>query len=133
MTYGHTRFLVLSKELDQCIMSPSCVSGKGGVTLQVSCLMSAVQGIVDLVWMPVQQYQDDGRIVMGLRRGATSFTTSSGVAVVELTSRALQSLQVCCVTSGKWGWGVVQWWWKQRKVVTWCQCDKVLILDLVSM
>ena len=51
------------------------------------------QGVVDLVWMPLQQYQEDGRIVMGLRRGATSFTTSSGVAVVELTSRALQSLQ----------------------------------------
>ena len=63
-------------------------------TRSLFVLAFVVQGVVDLVWMPVQQYQDDGRIVMGLRRGATSFTTSSGVAVVELTSRALQSLQV---------------------------------------
>lgn len=62
--------------------------------------------------MPLQQYQEDGRIVMGLRRGATSFTTSSGVAVVELTSRALQSLQVCSLCH----------WWCRRVFVIGGMC-----------
>ena len=60
--------------------------------------MYIVHGVVDLVRLPYHQYQEDGRIVWGLQRGATSFSTSTGVAVVELTSRTLETLQVCvCV------------------------------------
>ena len=55
----------------------------------------SVQGVVDLLWLPVQQYQEDGRIVWGLQRGTTSFASSTGIAVVELTNRALYSVQVC--------------------------------------
>ena len=47
------------------------------------------------MWLPVQQYQEDGRIVRGLQRGASSFSASSGVAIVELLSRALHTVQVC--------------------------------------
>ena len=49
---------------------------------------------MDLFWLPIQQYQEDGRLVWGLQRGAGSFATSSGVAVVELSSRLLQSVEV---------------------------------------
>lgn len=52
-----------------------------------------VHGMVDLVWLPYQQYQEDGRIMWGLQRGATAFTSSTGVALVELSSRVLESVQ----------------------------------------
>ena len=52
-----------------------------------------VHGMVDLVWLPYQQYQEDGRIMWGLQRGATAFTSSTGVAIVELSSRVLESVQ----------------------------------------
>ena len=53
-----------------------------------------MHGVVDLVRLPYHQYQEDGRIVWGLQQGASSFSTSTGLAVVELTSRTLETLQV---------------------------------------
>ena len=61
-------------------------------------VVCTVQGVVDLFWLPVQQYQEDGRVLWGIQRGASSFATSSGVAVVELTNRLLQSVQVSVCT-----------------------------------
>ena len=52
-----------------------------------------VYGVLDLVRLPYYQYQEDGRILWGLQRGATAFTSSTGVAVVELTSRMLETVQ----------------------------------------
>lgn len=57
-------------------------------------LSTSVHGVVDLVRLPYHQYQEDGRIVWGLQQGASSFSTSTGLAVVELTSRTLETLQV---------------------------------------
>lgn len=57
-------------------------------------LMREVQGIRDLFWMPIEQYQKDGRIVRGLQRGASSFTTSTAMAALELTSRIIHLIQV---------------------------------------
>lgn len=54
-----------------------------------------VQGIRDLFWLPIEQYQKDGRIVRGLQRGANSFTTSTALAALELTSRLIHLIQVC--------------------------------------
>ena len=57
--------------------------------------MSTAQGVVDFVWLPVQQYQQDGRVVRGIQRGATSLATSTGMATVELTTRLVQTIEVC--------------------------------------
>lgn len=54
----------------------------------------SVQGIVDLFWLPIEQYQKDGRIVRGLQRGANSFTTSTAMAALEITTRLVQAIQV---------------------------------------
>ena len=62
-------------------------------------LTPLVQGAMDLFWLPVQQYQEDGRIIWGIQRGANSFVTSSGVAVVELSNRMLQSVEVSIKTT----------------------------------
>ena len=53
-----------------------------------------VNGFVDLVWLPWQQYQEDGRILRGLQRGASSFTASSGAASLELSSRLVSAFEV---------------------------------------
>lgn len=58
-------------------------------------LFVSVQGIRDLFWLPIEQYQKDGRIVRGLQRGANSFTTSTALAALELTSRIIHLIQVC--------------------------------------
>ena len=57
--------------------------------------MLTAQGVVDFVWLQVQQYQQDGRVVRGLQRGATSFAASTGMATAQLTTR----LGVSFVTS----------------------------------
>lgn len=53
-----------------------------------------VQGIRDLFWLPIEQYQKDGRLVRGLQRGANSFTTSTAMAALELTSKIIHLIQV---------------------------------------
>ena len=60
-----------------------------------ACDMFTAQGVVDFVWLPVQQYQQDGRVVRGLQRGATSLAASTGMATVELTTRLVQTIEVC--------------------------------------
>jgi hypothetical protein len=53
-----------------------------------------VQGIFDLFWLPIEQYQKDGRIVRGIQRGAQSFTARTALAALEITSRIIYLLQV---------------------------------------
>ena len=52
-----------------------------------------VYGLLDFVRLPYQQYQEDGRLVWGLQRGTTALTSSTGVAVVELTGQLLETIQ----------------------------------------
>lgn len=58
----------------------------------------SVQGLKDLVWLPIEQYRKDGRIVRGFQRGAASFGTSTAMAALELTNRMVQTIQVESVT-----------------------------------
>ena len=51
------------------------------------------QGIRDLVYLPIEQYQKDGRIVRGIQRGAQSFTMCTAMASLELTNRLVVSIQ----------------------------------------
>ncbi|XP_065067241.1 autophagy-related protein 2 homolog B-like [Rhopilema esculentum] len=57
------------------------------------------QGIKDLFWLPVQQYRQDGRLVRGLQKGAHSFSTSTAMAVLEITNRIVQTVQVAAETA----------------------------------
>lgn len=59
----------------------------------------SVQGIFDLFRLPIEQYQKDGRIVRGLQRGANSFTTSTAMAALELTSRLVAAIQSTAETA----------------------------------
>lgn len=60
----------------------------GGVGPMHSVLQ-LLQGIKDLVLMPVEQYQKDGRILRGLQRGAHSFTSSTAMSLLDFTNRVL--------------------------------------------
>ena len=65
----------------------------GGVGPTYS-FVQLVQGVKDLFWLPVEQYRRDGRIMRGLQRGASSFTTSSATAFIELTNKLVQVVHV---------------------------------------
>ena len=70
---------------------------------QIPCLIGGVGpmhalfqlfiGIKDVFWLPIEQYQKDGRIFRGIQRGANSFTTSTVIAELELTARIVQAIQ----------------------------------------
>ena len=57
------------------------------------------QGIRDLFWLPIEQYQRDGRIVRGLQRGVYSFKISTATALLELTSRVISAIQSTAETA----------------------------------
>lgn len=54
----------------------------------------AVQGFRDLLWLPIEQYRKDGRLMRGLQRGAASFGSSTASAALELSNRLVQAIQV---------------------------------------
>ena len=70
----------------------------GGVGPAYS-FMQLFQGLKDLFWMPVLQYRQDGRIVRGIQKGAHSFSTSTAMAVLELSNRLVSTMQVCSRSS----------------------------------
>ncbi|XP_078034719.1 autophagy-related 2 isoform X1 [Augochlora pura] len=74
---------------------PSLLGGVG----PIHSLVQLFQGIRDLFWLPIEQYQKDGRIIRGLQRGANSFTTSTTMAALELTSRLIHAIQSTAETA----------------------------------
>ncbi|XP_066263102.1 autophagy-related protein 2 homolog B [Euwallacea similis] len=70
----------------------------GGVG-PMKAVLQLFQGVWDLFWLPIEQYQKDGRIVRGLQRGANSFTTSTAMAALELTSRLIYFIQYTAETA----------------------------------
>uniref|UniRef100_A0A8C9WD17 Autophagy related 2B n=1 Tax=Scleropages formosus TaxID=113540 RepID=A0A8C9WD17_SCLFO len=70
----------------------------GGVG-PIHSLVQLVQGFRDLVWLPIEQYRKDGRIVRGIQRGAASFGTSTAMAALELTNRMVRTVQAAAETA----------------------------------
>lgn len=68
---------------------PNLIGGVG----PMHALFQLFAGIKDLFWLPIEQYQKDGRIFRGIQRGANSFTTSTVIAALELTARIVQAIQ----------------------------------------
>ncbi|GFO26031.1 autophagy-related protein 2-like protein b [Plakobranchus ocellatus] len=66
---------------------------KGVGSLSIFCQI--VQGLTDLVRLPIEQYQKDRRIIRGLQRGANSFTLNTVMAILELTNKVVGSIQYC--------------------------------------
>ncbi|KAF7201886.1 autophagy-related protein 2 homolog B isoform X1 [Nothobranchius furzeri] len=69
-----------------------------GVT-PIHTLVKLVHGLRDLVWLPIEQYRKDGRIVRGFQRGTASFGTSTAMAALELTNRMVRTVQAAAETA----------------------------------
>lgn len=61
----------------------------------LSIIFQIVQGVTDLIRLPIEQYQKDRRIIRGLQRGANSFTLNTVMAILELTNKVVGSIQYC--------------------------------------
>jgi len=83
----------ITQEWLQDIKKHQLPSLLGGVGPMYS-FVRLIQGIRDLIQLPIEQYQKDGRIVRGLQRGANSFTTSTAMAALELATRIVNLIQV---------------------------------------
>ncbi|XP_050544499.1 autophagy-related protein 2 homolog B [Daktulosphaira vitifoliae] len=68
---------------------PSLLGGVG----PMYSFVRLIQGFRDLVQLPIEQYQKDGRIVRGLQKGANSFTTSTAMAALEIATRIVNLIQ----------------------------------------
>lgn len=55
--------------------------------------MITVQGVRDLVWLPIDQYRRDKRLVRGLQRGALSFSSSTAMGAIDLANRFVYIIQ----------------------------------------
>lgn len=56
----------------------------------VSSLTQLATGIKDLVYLPIDQYNRDGRVLRGIQRGASSFTANTALAIIELSSQMVR-------------------------------------------
>lgn len=74
---------------------PSILGGIG----PMNSVIKFFQGIFDLVRLPIEQYQKDGRIIRGLQLGAQSFTARTAMAALELTARIIQFIQFTAETA----------------------------------
>ncbi|CAK9301864.1 unnamed protein product [Gordionus sp. m RMFG-2023] len=57
------------------------------------------QGVKDLVYLPIQQYRKDRRIIKGLKRGASSFTSLSAISTIELSYKFVEFLKTAAETT----------------------------------
>ncbi|XP_050712970.1 autophagy-related protein 2 homolog A-like [Eriocheir sinensis] len=55
-------------------------------------------GVRDLFLLPIEQYQKDGRLVRGIQRGTSAFTSSSAHAALDLTGRFIGCIQSAAET-----------------------------------
>lgn len=86
-----------------------------------------VLGIIDLFWLPIEQYRIDGRIVRGLQRGAHSFTTHTLLAALEITTRLMHLLQVCV-----WWTGGTRQYLQYQLIALFVQFTAETAYDIVS-
>lgn len=54
-----------------------------------------VSGFVELFSAPVEAYKRDGRVLRGVRRGASAFSNSTAVAALELSGRCFDWIDYC--------------------------------------
>lgn len=68
---------------------PSILSGVG----PMHSVIQLFQGMRDLIWMPIDHYRKDRRLVRGLQRGASSFSSSTAMAAINLMNRFISIVQ----------------------------------------
>uniref|UniRef100_H0VCN2 Autophagy related 2A n=1 Tax=Cavia porcellus TaxID=10141 RepID=H0VCN2_CAVPO len=74
------------------------LSGLLGGIGPMHSVVQLFQGFRDLLWLPIEQYRKDGRLIRGLQRGAASFGSSTASAALELSNRLVQAIQATAET-----------------------------------
>ena len=57
-------------------------------------LIRVGEGVANLILLPIEQYQKDGRVVKGLQRGGKSFAKTTTLEAIKITSRLATGTQV---------------------------------------
>jgi autophagy-related protein 2 len=60
----------------------------------IRSVVNVGSGVADLVLLPIAQYKKDGRVVRGMRKGATAFMRSTGMEALRLGARLATGTQV---------------------------------------
>jgi autophagy-related protein 2 len=60
----------------------------------IRSLVNVGAGLADLVLLPIEQYNKDGRVLRGVQKGATSFAKSTALEAVKLGARLATGTQV---------------------------------------
>lgn len=72
-----------------------CLASINSSVLPLRTLANLGAGAADLVLLPLKQYRKDGRIGVGLVRGASSFARKAVVETIGAASRVASGAQVC--------------------------------------
>ncbi|GBM63346.1 Autophagy-related protein 2 A [Araneus ventricosus] len=89
---GHNKVLQYAmNEWQQDIMKNQLPSILGGVGPMHS-FVQLFQGVKDFFYLPVAHYQRDGQIIRGFQRGASSLSTSTLMAILELTNGLVKTI-----------------------------------------
>lgn len=65
-----------------------------GGAAPIRSLIQVGSGVADLILLPIEQWQKDGRVVKGLQRGGTSFAKTTSLEVLKLGSKLAKGTQV---------------------------------------
>ena len=65
-----------------------------GGAAPVRSLIKVGEGVANLILLPIEQYQKDGRVVKGLQRGGKSFAKTTTLEAIKITSRLATGTQV---------------------------------------
>ena len=76
-----------------------CLASINSSVLPLRTLANLGSGAADLVLLPLRQYRKDGRIGVGLMRGASSFARKAVVETIGAASRVASGAQVRAATS----------------------------------
>ncbi|KAL8589726.1 hypothetical protein ACOMHN_027234 [Nucella lapillus] len=82
------------KEWEYDITHRQMTSVVGGIG-PFSVFKTFIQGLLDFIRMPVEQYQKDGRVWRGLQKGALSLKTATQTAFLDLLKKLIDSLMAC--------------------------------------
>ncbi|XP_055954080.1 autophagy-related protein 2 homolog B-like [Argiope bruennichi] len=89
---GHHKVLQYAvNEWQQDIIKNQLPSILGGVGPMHS-FVQLFQGVKDFFYLPVAHYQKDGQIIRGFQRGASSLSTSTLMAILELTNGLVKTI-----------------------------------------
>jgi autophagy-related protein 2 len=65
-----------------------------GCAAPVRSLIRVGEGVANLVLLPIEQYQKDGRIAKGIQRGGKSFAKTTTLEAIKITSKLATGTQV---------------------------------------